>query len=784
LARRKRREGYELHKVLGVPALFSTCYGNVGSSIYYALGIVALSAMGATPIVFVITGIIFMFTAWSYSEQTAALPEAGGSSSFTRRAFNEFASFGIGWIQMLVYVATIAISALFVPHYLGVFWPILLQWPYNAIGGVIVVSALVAVNIIGIKEAALLNIVLAALDLSTQVLIMVITLALLLAPRILVEQIHWGTAPTWSQLVFGLAIGTVAYTGIETVSNMAEEASNPGRDLPRAMNFVILAVLVVYIGMPLAALSVMRVDYNVVPVNPATGRTVPVEVVPGHPEGTYVLKGNPSKAVYVPVEKKDNGLVIPEQKPVSAVEVVNGQQVTRLYGTQLGADYVEDPVLGMVRFMPDSVGWLRAILGPWVGVLAATILLIGTNAGIIGVSRLTYSLGQHRQLPPVLASVHQKRHTPYIAIAFFGFVACLLILPGSTQLLASVYVWCSMISFTAAHLSCVVLRVKEPQLARPWRPPFNLSLRGRSVPLTAVVGGTCTFAVWIGFAWAAVGVGLYVLFRRAQGLSLTKTTMAPPLPSFAQEDVVYDQLLVPLMGSRVTVEMMVLACQLATEKDASIDVVYVIEVPMNLPLDAGLSNESQKATDVLNQATAIGRQFRVPVQTSVITARSAGRAIIEEAKARRSEVILLGSVRKRRIRERVFGHTVDYVLQHADCEVLVNSVPEKGAYAEAPEEAVAAAGWASREAGHSDVASGGDGGPPMPPGSPTGGASGSDGEPAQSPGAAGTSASVGASESDDPARVLERHAPGESSASGPPPAAPEPPPAAQPPSAG
>ena len=101
MARRKRREGHSLHKVLGVGALFSTAYGNVGSSIYYALGVVAVAALGLTPAVFVITGVLFIATAWSYSEATAAMPEAGGASSFTRRAFNEFASFGIGWAQML-----------------------------------------------------------------------------------------------------------------------------------------------------------------------------------------------------------------------------------------------------------------------------------------------------------------------------------------------------------------------------------------------------------------------------------------------------------------------------------------------------------------------------------------------------------------------------------------------------------------------------------------------------------------------------------------------------------
>ena len=559
MARRKRREGHSLHKVLGVGALFSTAYGNVGSSIYYALGVVAVAALGLTPAVFVITGCLFIATAWSYSEATAAMPEAGGASSFTRRAFNEFASFGIGWAQMLTYTATIAISALFVPQYLSIFWPVLKEPPYNVIGGALTIVILVVLNVVGIKEAASLNVVLALLDLGTQVLIMIIALVLLLEPTILIEQIQWGIAPTWSQFLYGLAMGTVAYTGIETISNMAEEARDPGKDVPRSMNFVIIAVLVVYIGMPLAALSVMNVGTNTVPVDPTTGLTVPVQVVPGEPEGTYVLKSDPSVTAYVPVETLDDGtVVIPKQEPSGEVTTVDGQQVTKLYGTQLGSNYLADPVLGMVRFLPDNVAWLRWILGPWVGILAATILFIATNAGIIGVSRLAFSLGQHRQLPRVLGRVHPTRLTPYVAIILFGIVAIILILPGEIPMLADLYAFGSMIAFTAAHLSVIVLRRKEPDLPRPFRPPFNVTIGKTSVPLTAVFGGMATFAVWcvilyfkpmsglIGIAWIGLGIVAYVIFRKAQGYSLTKTVRSPDLPATITEDVVYDQLLVPV----------------------------------------------------------------------------------------------------------------------------------------------------------------------------------------------------------------------------------------------
>jgi len=676
--------------VLGVGALFSTAYGNVGSSIYYALGVVAAAALGLTPLVFVITGVLFIATAWSYSEATAAMPEAGGASSFTRRAFNEFASFGIGWAQMLTYTATIAISALFVPQYLSVFWPILRDPPYSVIGGALTIIVLVVINIVGIKEAASLNVVLALLDLGTQVLIMIIALVLLLEPNILLSQIQWGIAPTWGQFLYGLAIGTVAYTGIETISNMAEEAASPARDVPRSINFVIVAVLVVYIGMPLAALSSMTVGYNEVAIDPATGKTVPVPVVPGEPEGTYRLKSDPGQIVYVPLETLADGTtVIKPQEPTGEVVVVDGQKVTKLYGTQLGSNYVEDPVLGMVRFLPDSVAWLRWILGPWVGILAATILFIATNAGIIGVSRLAFSLGQHRQLPRVLGRVHPTRLTPYVAIAVFGAIAVVLILPGQITFLAELYAFGSMISFTAAHVSVIRLRYREPDLERPFRAPLNVRIAGTAVPMTAVLGAMGTFAVWcvimfykplsgiVGLAWVALGLVVYVIYRKAHGYSLTKTVKSPTLPATLQDDVVYDQLLVPVRDSRVSEEMMVLACQLATERNASIDALYVIEVPLNLPIDASLPEERERARQVLEQAAQAADQFNIKLTPVVVTARSAGRAIVEAAIARRSEVIVLGSQGKRRIADKVFGRTIDYVLDHLPCEAIINVIPRE-----------------------------------------------------------------------------------------------------------
>src|SRR3954469_8000019 len=266
---RRRRQQHGLERVLGTPALFATAYGNVGSSIYYALGLVAGIALGLTPLVFVISGLIFAATAATYAEGTVRYPEAGGSSSFARHAFNELVSFGAAWAQMLNYIITVAISAFFVPHYLSIFWEPLRTNPWDVIVGIVVVIVLVGINIVGVKEAAALNVLLAVADFATQLLLVVMGFALIFSPHILQSNIHWGIAPTWAQFALAIPVAMIAYTGIETVSNLAEEARDPRRSIPGSIRLVAIAVFAIYFTLPLVALSALPVFQD-----PKTGEYV------------------------------------------------------------------------------------------------------------------------------------------------------------------------------------------------------------------------------------------------------------------------------------------------------------------------------------------------------------------------------------------------------------------------------------------------------------------------------------------------------------------------------
>ena len=245
----------KLHKVLGIPGLFSTAYGDVGSSIYYALGVVAMSALGLTPIVLGISGILFLFTGLTYAEGAATFPEAGGSGAFARRAFNDLISFIASWALMLDYLVTIAISAFSAANYLGRFFPVCATWPTNTLVGIGIVAFLAGINIVGIRISSRLNIALVLLDIATEVTIAVIGALLIISLPQLIQNVHWGVAPTISQLLFGISISMVAYTGIESLANLGSETRKPARAIPRTVLLVFVTVMVLYAFLSMTALS-------------------------------------------------------------------------------------------------------------------------------------------------------------------------------------------------------------------------------------------------------------------------------------------------------------------------------------------------------------------------------------------------------------------------------------------------------------------------------------------------------------------------------------------------
>jgi basic amino acid/polyamine antiporter, APA family len=608
-----------LRRSVGVPGLFATAYGNVGSSIYYALGLVAAHALGLTPLVFIFAGGLFALTAKTYAEGASMFPEAGGSSSFARHAFNEVVSFLAGWGLSLDYIITVAISAFFVPHYLAAFVPALGHGPWDVFGGAAVVVLLALLNIRGIGESTKLNVFLALTDLVTQVALVVLGAVLVLHPGQLISQVDLGVAPSYKELLFALSISMIAYTGIETVSNMAEEARDPGEDVPKTVNLVLVAVLGIFAGISIVSISALPVVHH------------------GHH-----------------------------------------------YATQLGTTYKDDPVLGIVSAL-HLHGALLTAARYYIGALAATILLIATNAGMIGISRLSWSLAEHRQLPEIFSRLHPRYRTPWFTIVFFSLCAIVLLAPGKTDFLGNLYSFGAMLSFTIAHISIVALRIREPDRYRPYRAPWNFNWRGNPVPLTAILGALGTGAAFVsvvvlhtearvvGTGWMIVGVAGYFLYRRHLGLDpRERHTIERAERPLDFLEVSYKTALVPIFGATVDTEAMRRAAAIV-DPNAAVEALYVLRVPAESELDgAAMEMQEYEARCALDVARLQARAKGLKVRVKLVRTRNPGAAIVEEARERKSDLIYI-STEHAPAEEKLLGPTTRYVLAKRPCRVIVES---------------------------------------------------------------------------------------------------------------
>ena len=613
-----------LQRVLEAPALFSVAYGEIASSIYIALGIIALHALGLTPEVLALVGALFLVVALSYAEGTTAIPETGGAATFVRRAFNDFVGFLTGWALFLDYLIVIALSALFMPHYLGAALKIesLEHNPWDVVIGVAVVLGIAALRLVRRSAFYRYGIVVAVLDLLTQLLLVVLGFAFLFSGDALTHDVSIGTHPSWHQILFALPLAMLAYTGLETVANLAEETREPGRDLPRSLFSGIGLVVLIYVAIALVALSAF----------PATGGTTELGTIwlRAPLMGIVDALGDPLPTVAADALRVYVGLTGAVILLVAVTTSMSG--FTRLAHS-----------LGEHGQLPRAFGRLnrRTLVSPQAIVSAALIsiaLMIGTSF------------------------VNED-------IAF----------------LASLFSFGVLAAFTAAQLAVIKLRFSEPELPRPYRAPANVRIRGVEVPLPAIVGAAATFAIWVialathpgarygGPAWLAAGVVVYFLVRRGRGEGLLEHVAAPPE---ALPEAQFTSILVPMKLGAIGEEMIATAVKLAEDRRAHVEALYVIRVPLDQPLEAELHDQEEAAAASLAEARILGSDHGVEVEGETIRARSIGDAIIQEATRRGTDLIVLGSAPRWRRQSRFFSPTVEFVLRKAPCEVLVVAFPE------------------------------------------------------------------------------------------------------------
>lgn len=502
--RPRRIKRLRLRRVLGVPALFSIGYGDVGSSIYYGLGVVALVALGATPIALGIAGIIYIFNALTYAEGSAMLPEGGGSASYARLAFNDLFGFTSGWALVLSYIATMAISAYTIPPYLSYFWPVLKEPIAGTAVAIGIIAFLMLINVLGIRESSALNIFFIFVDIVTQLTLVVLGIIFILIPNPTVLFQHMfgkGNWPSPENLIFGAALAALCFTGVESVSQHGEETRQPEKRMPQTYILMVVAVLVLFAGISLVALSAM------------TPQAL------GDPVAGWAR--DPVAGIAASI----SSVISPEEM---ATRITSGKE--------------------LIIVLTWIFTGVRDILPILVAILAASILLIATNAGLLGISRLTYNLSSHHQLPAALSRVHHRFRTPYIAIILFCLITFLLLTPGFFSPgffadLGALYVFGSLLCFAFAHAAILGLRIKKPDLPRPFKLGWNIRLKGRELPITTILGLIGTATIWIvmvviqpysrfaGIAWMVVGLAIYYLYRRKQHMPLTHLGNEPAKPS-------------------------------------------------------------------------------------------------------------------------------------------------------------------------------------------------------------------------------------------------------------
>ena len=626
----RKVKGFE--RVLDAPALFAIAYGEIGASIYVALGIVASAALGLTPVVLGLTGLLFLLVSLSYAEGTAAIPETGGAATFTRRAFNDLVGFVTGWALFLDYLIVIALSALFLPRYVGAALEVetLRDSPWDVVVSVAAIAAIAAVRLVRRTKLYLPALVVALLDLAVQTLLVLLGLALVFSADTLADGLSLAPGQDWvDDLLFAIPLGFLAYTGLETVANLAEEAREPGRTLPRSLFsaiglVVLLTVLVAMVG-------------------------------------------------------------------VTAFPADDGSSA-------LGEEWLEAPLVGIVTaFEGELPGPVVDALRVVVGLSAALILLMAVTTSMSGCARLAHSMGTHGMLPRQLGRIERRTLVSREAIAAIALVAIAVVLVAvlvgdDERFLASAYSFGVLLAFTLAQLAVIRLRRREPDLGRPFRARPDVRIRGVAVPLPALVGAPLTAAVfalamvthegarYAGPAWLALGLALFGVtrWRQHQGL-LQDVDPRAALPVGAA----YRRILVPMKLGDIGEEMVATAVALAKENGARIEAITVVPVPRARPLDAELPPDvAERAAASLAEATALGEENGVTVHADAIHARSIGHAIVDEAEKRRADLIVLGSSARWRRQSRFFSPTVDHVLQHAPCEVLVVAFPD-GVFEEA-----------------------------------------------------------------------------------------------------
>jgi basic amino acid/polyamine antiporter, APA family len=630
---------------LGQPALFSIIYISVASAIYFSLGVVAQRALGLTPVVFLLAGVFFVLACMTYVEGASLHQDRGGATVFARYAFNELVSFVAGWMILLDYIILIAVTSFSATNYLAAFYAPLGRGTQEVALCFGIILYVAIRNIRGFSKTRVNRIAaLVIADIAIQVLVIVLGLFAFFDLHAITDTIHFGSTPTWGDTVFALGVATVVFTGLESASGLSGELAVGRRGLKRLVGAAAITVVLVYTGIGVVAVSALPVVGN---------------------------------------------------------------------ATSLGRNFVDAPMIGIAESFHTD--WLANTLKYVIAAAAVATLVAAANSAMMGLSRLAYSLSTNRQIPSAVGRLHPTRATPYVVISIAAVLAAALTVAQDLELMVGIFAFGALIGLTIAHLSIVMLRSKEAARERPYKMPGTVRIRGREVPLPAAAGALASAAVWVGLvithsgarwvgtAWLAGGLILYLTYRTSEGKSIVRRVTVPEEALRRERrEAEYGSILVPLTGSPLDDDIVQTAGRLAAEEDfeafekdkgATIEALWVFEVPMSLPIDAALPEaQLKRARSALARAKAVGEEYEgVEVATATVRARRAGQAIVDEARRRGVQAVVLAAEEPSKIRggallggrggpmDNFVGEATKYVLAKAPCQVILTAPPASDA---------------------------------------------------------------------------------------------------------
>ncbi len=337
---------------------------------------------------------------------------------------------------------------------------------------------------------------------------------------------------------------------------------------------------------------------------------------------------------------------------------------------ELGHEFINNPLAGIVQAFPFGGQWLKS----WVGLLAAMLLFVASNAGLVGSSRLAYNLGEYYQLPRFFSQIHYKFRTPHLSLLIFAVLAITVILlsRGHLAFLADIYNFGAMIAFFSTNLSLIVLRIKKPDQIRPFKIALNLPICGYQIPISAVLGCIATFGVWIlvvvtkpegriiGLTWMVLGIVMFLGYRIKKGLATggSLTVHKVKAPKFSPFDV--SSILVPMQSAQDGAVVQ-LACEMAKVHKAKVTIVHILEVPFTVPMDATLRGRTENGNVLLHGAEALARDLDVSVETLLVRGRSFNETVFGVIADKKSDLLVVGWKRK----------TADVILRECPCRVWV-----------------------------------------------------------------------------------------------------------------